>query len=382
MDWYKDFRLVENKGEYTVIINLNPEFTEFSGELGSDFKEKVLNLDDQIRNFVKDKFSDIKVTTVKLLLGSMVVASVPFASNAVTAKAAELNPTSTQQSSVTKGTVTASKLNVRTGPGTNYDSFHTLWQGNVITVIGESNGWYKIKLSNGKTGWVSSTYLQVSGTQTPVKNLSTTGTVTASKLNMRSGPATSYSAIHTLWQGNTVKVIGESNGWYKIQLSNGKTGWVSSTYLKLGSSVTTPKASEPTKPSAPTVDSRQEKINTVISTAKSLVGTPYVWGGESFEEGGFDCSGLTFYVFQKIGVKLNRVSSDQAKQGTTVSKSNLQPGDLVFYSFQGTSSINHVGIYIGNNKMVHSPKPGDTVKITDISTSYWQNRFVTAKRVI
>ncbi|HCW03587.1 MAG TPA: hypothetical protein DGK91_03005 [Clostridium sp.] len=310
MDWYKDFRLVENKGEYTVIINLNPEFTEFSGELGSDFKEKVLNLDDQIRNFVKDKFSDIKVTTVKLLLGSMVVASVPFASNAVTAKAAELNPTSTQQSAVTKGTVTASKLNVRTGPGTNYDSFHTLWQGNVITVIGESNGWYK------------------------------------------------------------------------IQLSNGKTGWVSSTYLKLGSSVTTPKASEPTKPSAPTVDSRQEKINTVISTAKSLVGTPYVWGGESFEEGGFDCSGLTFYVFQKIGVKLNRVSSDQAKQGTTVSKSNLQPGDLVFYSFQGTSSINHVGIYIGNNKMVHSPKPGDTVKITDISTSYWQNRFVTAKRVI
>ncbi|NLM33972.1 MAG: SH3 domain-containing protein [Clostridiales bacterium] len=378
MDWYKDFRLVEDKGEYTVIINLNPEFTEFSGDLGSDIKEKVLNLDDQIRKFVKDKFADIKVSTVKLLIGSMVVASIPFATNAVTAHAATATSSSTQQSATTKGTVTASKLNVRSGPGTNYDSFHTLWQGNVVPVIGESNGWYKIQLSNGKIGWVSGTYLQVSGTETPIKALSTTGTVTASKLNMRSGPSTDYSILHTLWQGNTVKVIGESNGWYKIQLSNGNTGWVSGDYLKLGTTAT---PSTPT-PSTPTATSRQEKINTIISTAKSLIGTPYVWGGESLAEGGFDCSGLTYYVFKKVGINLNRVSADQAKQGTTVSRSNLQPGDLVFYSFQGTSKIDHVGIYIGNNKMIHSPKAGDTVKIADISTSYWESRLVVAKRML
>lgn len=378
MDWYKDFRLVEDQGEYTVVINLNPEFTEFSGEFGSDFKEKILNLDEQIRKFVKDKFSDIKVNTVKLLIGSMVVASIPFASKAVTTKAATVS-SSSQQSATTKATVTASKLNVRSGPGTNYESFHTLWQGNVITVIGESNGWYKIQLSNGKTGWVSGTYLQFSGTTAPGKELSTTGTVTASKLNVRSGPGTSYSITHTLWQGNTIKISGESNGWYKIQLSNGTTGWVSSTYIKLGSTTATPAPSTPTTPTAP---SREEKINTVISAAKSLIGTPYVWGGESLAEGGFDCSGLTYFVFKKVGINLNRVSADQAKQGTTVSKSNLQPGDLVFFSFQGTSNIDHVGIYIGNNKMIHSPKAGDTVKTTDISTSYWQSRFVTAKRML
>ncbi|NLZ50044.1 MAG: SH3 domain-containing protein [Clostridiales bacterium] len=378
MDWYKDFRLVEDNGQYTVIINLNPEFTEFSGELGSSLKEKVLNLDDQIRKLVKEKFSNIKINTVKLLLGSMIVASIPFASNAVTAKAATGTSSSSQQSATTKGTVTASKLNVRSGPGTNYDSIHTLWQGNVVTVLEQSNGWYKIQLSNGKTGWVSGTYLQVSGTENPVKSLSNTGTVTASKLNVRSGPDTSYSIIHTLWQGNTIKVIGESNGWYKIQLSNGTTGWVSGTYLKLGASTATP---TPT-PSAPTATSRAEKINTIISTAKSLVGTPYVWGGESLQEGGFDCSGLTYYVFKKVGITLNRVSADQAKQGTTVSRANLQPGDLVFYSFQGTSKVDHVGIYIGNNKMIHSPKAGDTVKITDISTSYWESRLVVAKRIL
>ncbi|SCN25300.1 Gamma-D-glutamyl-L-lysine endopeptidase [Clostridium sp. N3C] len=378
MDWYKDFRLVEDNGQYTVIINLNPEFTEFSGELGSSLKEKVLNLDDQIRKLVKEKFSNIKINTVKLLLGSMIVASIPFASNAVTAKTATGTSSSSQQSATTKGTVTASKLNVRSGPGTNYDSIHTLWQGNVVTVLEQSNGWYKIQLSNGKTGWVSGTYLQVSGTENPVKSLSNTGTVTASKLNVRSGPDTSYSIIHTLWQGNTIKVIGESNGWYKIQLSNGTTGWVSGTYLKLGASTATP---TPT-PSAPTATSRAEKINTIISTAKSLVGTPYVWGGESLQEGGFDCSGLTYYVFKKVGITLNRVSADQAKQGTTVSRANLQPGDLVFYSFQGTSKVDHVGIYIGNNKMIHSPKAGDTVKITDISTSYWESRLVVAKRIL
>ena len=92
-----------------------------------------------------------------------------------------------------------------------------------------------------------------------------------------------------------------------------------------------------------------------------------MYGAESFEEGGFDCSGLTFYVFQKIGVKLNRVSSDQAKQ-VPLFQSQIYSQETGFTPSRGTSSINHVGIYIGNNKMVHSPKPGDTVKITDIST--------------
>ncbi|WP_139906105.1 C40 family peptidase [Clostridium thermarum] len=303
MDWYTDYKLVEDNGSYTLVINLNQNSTEFSSELGESFKENLLNLDDKIRKFVKEKFSDIKVNTVKLVLGTMVVASIPFAAS-TKVQAAELNASNSQQASE--------------------------------------------------------------------KALDTTGIVTASKLNVRTGPSTSYSVMHTLWQGNNVKVIGESNGWYKIQLSDGRTGWVSGTYLKLTEQQTT----------TPQVNDRETKINTVISKAKSLLGTPYVWGGESLQEGGFDCSGLTQYVYKMVGVDLNRISADQAKQGTTVSRANLQPGDLVFYSFEGTSNINHVGIYIGENKMIHSPKAGDVVKITDISTSYWESRFVTAKRVL
>lgn len=65
-----------------------------------------------------------------------------------------------------------------------------------------------------------------------------------------------------------------------------------------------------------------------------------------------------------------------------LAKEVLKPGDLVFYSFEGTNNINHVGIYIGNNQMIHSPSSGDVVKTTDISTSYWESRFVTARRII
>jgi cell wall-associated NlpC family hydrolase len=291
MEWYLDYKLIKDAEGYTVIIDLNPEDTEFSSDIVNNFKENILELDDKINQLIDQKFSDIKVNSVKLMVGTLVVASIPFTMH-TKVKAAELTATSAEQ---------------------NVES-------------------------------------------------SLTGVVTASRLNVRTGPATSYDVIHVLWQGNRVKVVGEANGWYKIQLSDGRVGWVSGAYLL--------------------VDYRQQKIDIVVNTAKSLLGTPYVWGGESLQEGGFDCSGFTQYVYKKAGYTLNRISSEQAKQGSYVSRQYLQPGDLVFYSFEGTSNINHVGIYIGSGKMIHSPKTGDVVKVTDITTAYWETRFVTARRII
>jgi cell wall-associated NlpC family hydrolase len=291
MEWYLDYKLIEDEEGYTVIIDLNPEDTEFSSDIVNNVKENVLELDDKIKQLIDERFSDIKVNSVKLMLGSLVVASIPFISH-TKVKAAELTSASTQQ---------------------NVES-------------------------------------------------SLTAVVTASKLNVRTGPSTNYDIIHVLWQGNRVKVIGEANGWYKIQLSDGRVGWLSGEYVL--------------------IDYRQQKIDIVVNSAKSLLGTPYVWGGESLQEGGFDCSGFTQYVYAKAGYTLNRISSEQAKQGSYVSRQYLQPGDLIFYSFEGTSNINHVGIYIGGGKMIHSPKTGDVVKTTDITTAYWETRFVTARRII
>ncbi|MDM5332398.1 NlpC/P60 family protein [Ureibacillus composti] len=107
-------------------------------------------------------------------------------------------------------------------------------------------------------------------------------------------------------------------------------------------------------------------------------GTPYVYGGSS--KNGTDCSGFTSKVFAELGVKLNRTSGGQYQQGTSVSKSNLQVGDLVFFNTSG-SGVSHVGIYIGNGNMI-SAATSDGVTIDSINDPYyWGSRYIGAKRV-
>ncbi|HSC74458.1 MAG TPA: NlpC/P60 family protein [Gaiellaceae bacterium] len=111
----------------------------------------------------------------------------------------------------------------------------------------------------------------------------------------------------------------------------------------------------------------------VVGIAMHYLGVPYVWGGASPR--GFDCSGLVMYVFAQIGVSLPHSSYAQAGMGTPVSISQLQPGDLVF--FTGAS---HEGIYIGGGQFVHAPHTGDVVKISSLS-GYYASAFYTARRI-
>ena len=89
---------------------------------------------------------------------------------------------------------------------------------------------------------------------------------------------------------------------------------------------------------------------------------------------GFDCSGFTQYVYKQCGVSLNRTSDAQASNGAAVSKSNLQPGDLVIFT-------GHVGIYIGNNKFIHAANPSKGVITTSLSDSYYTKTYKTARRI-
>ena len=284
--------------------------------------------------------------------------------------AAALSLSTIDASAAQTATVTTSVLNVRTGAGTNYSIMSKVYKGDTLEVIGSSNGWYNIRLSNGKTGWVSGDYLSISGSSTNTE--SKKGTVTTDTLNVRSGAGTSYSIISKVHKGDTVNIVGSSNGWYKIELSSGKTGWVSSDYVSIGSSSGSSNGSS----SATT-----NKAQAIVDLATKQIGKPYVWGAEGPST--FDCSGLTYYVFKNaVGISLPRTSTEQSKTGTTVSKSNLQPGDLIFSSTNGTGNVSHVGIYIGNNEMIHAPKPGDVVKKTKINNSYWENAYLWAKRYI
>ncbi|RIV20204.1 hydrolase Nlp/P60 [Alicyclobacillaceae bacterium I2511] len=117
--------------------------------------------------------------------------------------------------------------------------------------------------------------------------------------------------------------------------------------------------------------------SSLLQFAESFMGVPYVWGGTS--PSGFDCSGFTQYVFDHFGVPIDRTSEAQFAQGVPVSQSNLQPGDLVFFSTYAPGA-SHVGIYIGNNLMVDAEDNG--VSIDNVFNSYWGPRYLGARQFL
>ena len=138
--------------------------------------------------------------------------------------------------------------------------------------------------------------------------------------------------------------------------------------------------STPTKvpTSTPQTSSQSGKASSIIATSKQYIGVNYLYGGTT--PAGFDCSGFVQYVFAKNGVTLPRVSRDQYRVGTSVSFSNLRPGNLVFFSFANNGVVDHVGIHVGNGQFINaSSSKGVTIYTLG---SYWQSIYVGAKRVI
>jgi cell wall-associated NlpC family hydrolase len=115
-----------------------------------------------------------------------------------------------------------------------------------------------------------------------------------------------------------------------------------------------------------------EKRNSVVKTAMSYIGTPYKRGGS--DPRGFDCSGLSMYVFKKHKILLDRTAHAQYAHGIKVKNKSIKPGDLLFFTTAG-KSITHVGIYIGKGRFVHAPSSGKHVEVEEISSIYWKPRF-------
>ena len=120
-------------------------------------------------------------------------------------------------------------------------------------------------------------------------------------------------------------------------------------------------------------------IQNILELADSFKGTPYVWGGTT--PAGFDCSGFVQYVYAKNGISITRTTYTQwDNDGTYVSRANLQPGDLVYFGSGGSPS--HVGLYVGDGMMIHSPKTGDVIKYSTIDSGYYSDRFIGGKRIV
>ncbi len=123
-----------------------------------------------------------------------------------------------------------------------------------------------------------------------------------------------------------------------------------------------------------------DRASDLVVTAMGFLGVPYRRGGNSVETG-FDCSGFVKAMYeQTIGLVLPRRANEQAAATQTIDKKDLQPGDLVFFNTM-RRAFSHVGIYVGNGKFIHSPKPGAEVRVEDMGVNYWARRFDGARRV-
>jgi len=275
------------------------------------------------------------------------------------------------------GVITTQYLNVRTGFGVNYSVSRVIRLGNKVTMYEKSNGFYRISYA-GKIGYISELYVKAEGstttttttkttTTTPVVASTGTGTITASRLNVRKLASASCSILGVIKLGDKVSLYGAQGEFYKIKY-NGQNGFIAKSYVSLGG----------TTPSRGAVTTSTDSFMSYIN---KFLGTPYLWGGAT--PGGFDCSGLIQYVYKSVGVNLPRTTMDQVKVGTSVSMANLQRGDLVFFKTNAAvpNQASHAGIYVGNNKFMQSPKTGDVVKISEL-TGYYKERFITGKRVI
>ncbi len=286
-------------------------------------------------------------------------------------------PAPAETSESVKGLVTDNYVNFRTAATTSSNIIRMLNKNTEIEILEKNGSWYKISY-NGTVGYMSSSYIKEAGSApTPapapsdnftVEEMDIDGYVNDSYVRMRTGPATSYSIIYTLGTNTSVHVTGRTNGWYRIEY-NGKTGYMCDDYVTIGSVVP---SSEGT-----------ERGREIAEYAKQFEGYRYVYGGAT-PSGGFDCSGLVYYVYHThFGYTIERGAGSQyAYSGKYITKSELQPGDLVFFSSNGFSSVTHVGLYLGGGKFIHACDSDHGVIISDLTSTHYTSQYYGAKRII
>ena len=282
-------------------------------------------------------------------------------------------------------TVSTTNLNLRSGPGKTFSVITTLNLGDIVVVIERTNNeWYYINF-RGVTGYVSTEYLRDVLT---AENFSAIGRITGDLVNIRSKPAITSDLLATYPEDTVMTVIGINSGWYKVN-HEGYTGYVRSDFMTIinGTRASSPPASSetvnispPATPLSPAPPANLAMGQEIVDFALGYLGTKYVYGGAS--PSGFDCSGFATYVFKNFGISLTRDANGQYRDnGALINKSDLAPGDLVFFD-SGGNYVTHVGIYIGNSEFVHSSSSSSGVIVSRLDSAYYVSVWHGAKRII
>ena len=278
------------------------------------------------------------------------------------------------------GVVSGTDVRVRSGAGTGYDILKTLDKGTLVELTVQEGDWYRISY-DGARGYIASQYVTRYDSAT---GLSGAGKVTADVLNIRSAPKSGSTSLGTASHGAVLTVTGIEGSWFAVSY-NGVSGYVASQYVLICSPSTADTSAPETPEETPAETPADNPAATVsgseiVSLAQQYLGVPYVYGGSS--PSGFDCSGFTMYIFAQVGVKLPHGATSQLSYGASVSRSELQPGDLVFFQDYGAVA-SHVGIYIGGDQFIHASSSyynGHCVVISSLTETYYNSHYYTARR--
>lgn len=317
--------------------------------------------------------------------------------------------TEENQIELKKGDTTTVKTEIKLymRPVINSKAITKIQKDKQITVLEIRNNWVYVNVE-GINGWAKlSTLKKEDNTTTSAENkessnndtkketttLNKTAYISSTGINFREEPNTDSKVLKVFSQNAKITILEEQGTWYKIK-HNDQEGYVLKEYVSdkkvevtSRSSVERTATENKTTDIASTTQKIVEETTTKTSTkgqdvanyVKQFVGCKYVYGGSTPK--GFDCSGLTMYVYKKYGINLSHSATAQSKVGTKVERANLQPGDLVFFrNYRTNTGIGHVGIYIGNNKFVHASTEKTGV-ITSSLTGSYSTRFVTARRM-
>lgn len=260
------------------------------------------------------------------------------------------------------------------------------------------NGWAKLSsLKKEDNTTTQAENKESSNNDTKKENTTTlnkTAYISSTGINFREEPNTDSKVLKVFLQNAKITILEDQGTWYKIK-HNDQEGYVLKEYVSDKKVEVTSRGSverttteNKTTDTASTAQKKVEEETTTKTSSKGqdaanyvkqFVGCKYVYGGST--PSGFDCSGLTMYVYKKYGINLSHSATAQSKVGTKVERANLQPGDLVFFkNYRTNTGIGHVGIYIGNNKFVHASTEKTGV-ITSSLTGSYSTRFVTARRI-
>ena len=321
------------------------------------------------------------------------------------------------------GFTTGSGLRLRSEASTASRIIDSANKNEVVVVLDKAGDWYKV-IYDLQEGYMHGDYLRVNTAENAELGY---GKVNGSGVNFRSSPDASGSVVVTGNSGDKAYIIGINNGWYKVIFGehvcyvrsdyldltekpyenkastkspiffrggkslgvtpsadalNGSSGSTSSGSSSSGSGSTGSGSSSSgnTTPSTPSgiVQSGTVTGDQIAAKAKQYLGVPYQWGGAS--PSGFDCSGFVYYVLTSLGIKVSRTITPMYSEGRAVSKSDLQPGDVVFFQNTYKEGLSHVGIYVGGGQFIHSPQSGQVVSFANLNSSYYVKHYYGAVR--